>query len=80
VIVYPRREVVDAQGEAIRGALSRLGFGEVAGVRAGKSFDIELELEDRDRASQLAEEMCDKLLVNRLVEELEIHLLEEDDA
>ena len=38
VTVYPRREILDPQGKAIRTALQRVGFAEVVEVRAGKSF------------------------------------------
>ena len=43
VTVYPRREILDPQGKAIGDALSRLGFQGVVSVRAGKSFEIELD-------------------------------------
>lgn len=46
VTVYPRREILDPQGKAIREALTRLGFAEVLDVRAGKSFEIELATTD----------------------------------
>ncbi len=36
VTVYPRKEILDPQGKAIRGALERIGFPEVREVRAGK--------------------------------------------
>ena len=42
VTVYPRREILDPQGKAIRDALSRVGFAGVDDVRAGKSFEISL--------------------------------------
>jgi phosphoribosylformylglycinamidine (FGAM) synthase PurS component len=35
-------EIHDPQGEAIASACRRLGFGQVAGVRQGKRFEIEL--------------------------------------
>ena len=44
VTVYPRREILDPQGKAIRDALSRVGFPGVDDVRAGKSFEISLGL------------------------------------
>ena len=42
VTVYPRREILDPQGKAIRDALARVGFAGVDDVRAGKSFEIRL--------------------------------------
>lgn len=74
VTVYPRREILDPQGKAIRDALERLGFAGVADVRAGKSFEIELSGEDPEAAGALVEEMCRKLLANPVVEDFTIDL------
>jgi len=74
VTVYPRREILDPQGKAIQSALARVGFAEVVEVRAGKSFDIELGVDDPERAGELLRQMCEKLLANTVVEEYEIAL------
>lgn len=74
VTVYPRREILDPQGKAIRDALARIGFEGVDAVRAGKSFEIDLEADDPKVARELLEEMCKKLLANPVVEDYEIAL------
>ena len=71
VTVYPRREILDPQGKAIRDALSRVGFAGVEDVRQGKL--IELELAD-GTGSEAIEEMCRKLLANTVIENYEIEL------
>lgn len=76
VTVYPRREVLDPQGKAIHSALERLGFEGVEDVRAGKSFEIDLEGEDRDAARAELEKMCESLLANTVVEDYSIELPE----
>lgn len=77
VIVSPRREILDPQGKAIRSALERIGFAAVCDVRAGKSFDIELEgVEDAEAARAALRQMCERLLVNPVVEDFEIVLLD----
>ena len=75
VTVYPRREILDPQGKAIRGALARAGFAEVEQVRAGKCFEIDLGLDDPARAEARLREMSAKLLANTVVEDYEIELL-----
>jgi phosphoribosylformylglycinamidine synthase len=75
VTVYPRREILDPQGKAIQGALARLGFPEVAEVRAGKSFEIDLGADDPQQAGERLALMCEKLLANTVVEEYEIVVL-----
>ena len=74
VTVYPRREILDPQGKAIREALGRIGFEGVEDVRAGKSFEIELATDDRGSAGELLDQMCRKLLVNPVVEDYRIDL------
>ena len=76
--VYPRREILDPQGKAIRDALARVGFEGVLEVRAGKSFEIQLGLEDRDLALRQLREMCQKLLANAVVEDYAVEILNGD--
>ena len=75
VTVYPRKEILDPQGKAIRGALDRIGFPEVLEVRAGKSFEIDLGVDDAAQASERLAAMCEKLLANTVVEEYQIEVL-----
>ncbi len=75
VTVYPRREILDPQGKAIQSALARIGFKEVREVRAGKSFDIDLGVDDPQQAGDLLGAMCEKLLANTVVEDYEVEVL-----
>jgi phosphoribosylformylglycinamidine synthase len=76
VVVYPRREVLDPQGKAIRDALERIGFPGVREVRAGKSFEIDLGAADAEGAGEALRQMCEKLLANTVVEDYGIEILE----
>jgi phosphoribosylformylglycinamidine synthase len=80
VTVYPRKEILDPQGKAIRGALERSGFTEVREVRAGKSFEIDFGVDDAQAAGEKLAAMCEKLLANTVVEEYRIELLGGDPA
>ena len=78
VTVYPRREILDPQGKAIRDALSRVGFAGVDDVRAGKSFEISLAGTDPAAAEKQLRDMCEKLLANTVVEDYAVELLGSD--
>lgn len=68
--VMLKPEIHDPQGEAIASACRRLGFGQVAGVRQGKRFEIELaEPVTQDRIAELAGE----LLANPVIEEFSVY-------
>lgn len=75
VTVYPRREILDPQGKAIRQALERGGFAEVREVRAGKSFELDLGAVDAAAVADRVAAMCEQLLANTVVEEYAIELV-----
>jgi phosphoribosylformylglycinamidine synthase len=76
VTVYPRKEILDPQGKAIASALAGLGFDDVASVRAGKSFEIELATADPAVAGERLDAMCRKLLANPVVEDYAVEVLD----
>jgi phosphoribosylformylglycinamidine synthase subunit PurS len=71
VTVMPKSGVLDPQGQAVAGALARMGFGGVGEVRIGKR--IELTVDGDDPAGQ-AREMCEKLLANALIEDYRVEV------
>ena len=66
VTVMPKAEILDPQGQAIVGALGRLGHGGVSDVRQGKRF--ELEVDDTVTDDELAE-IAESLLANTVIED-----------
>ncbi len=75
VYVTFKAGVLDPQGEAVRGALSSLGFKGVNDVRVGKF--IEIELEDTDDILAELERMCQDLLANPVIEDYRIEIANE---
>ena len=69
VDVMPKAEILDPQGQAIVGALGRLGYQGVSDVRQGKRF--ELEVDDSVTDEQLAE-IAESLLANTVIEDWSI--------
>lgn len=68
VAVVPKAGVNDPEGEAILGGLSSLGFGEVAAVRAGRLYVLELMAADAAEATDRATRMADQLLANPVIQ------------
>ena len=71
VDVVLKPEISDPQGQAVLGALGRLGHDGVRSVRQGKHFVLEVEgTPDRAELQQIAE----TLLANPVIEDVELHL------
>lgn len=70
VDVMPKPEILDPQGKAIAGALSRLGFTGFAGIRQGRRFELTVEGEMTEAALNQAREAAQTLLVNPVIEDI----------
>ena len=66
--------VLDPQGRAIKNALNSIGFDGISEVRQGKYIEIVLEDISSAGAEEKVREMCDKLLVNTVIEKYEVEL------
>jgi phosphoribosylformylglycinamidine synthase len=71
VLVRPKDGILDPQGEAIRQALTTLGY-PASSVRAGRLFDVELDVGDPAEAERIAGEAADRVLANGLIEGYEV--------
>ena len=70
-----RPSILDPQGKAVAHALQGLGFNEVEGARQGKVIEMNLAETDEAAARAKAEEMCEKLLANPVMENYSIEIL-----
>jgi phosphoribosylformylglycinamidine synthase PurS subunit len=73
VEVVLKPEIHDPQGEAIAGACRRLGFGQVAGVRQGKRFEVELNGPADEEALAQVTKLAAELLANPVLEDFSLH-------
>ena len=71
VLVRPKEGILDPQGEAIRQALTTLGY-PASSVRAGRVFDVELDVPDAAEAERVGREAADRVLANGLIEGYEV--------
>jgi phosphoribosylformylglycinamidine synthase subunit PurS len=79
VDVMPKPEILDPQGKAVTGALTRLGFAGVS-VRQGKRFELEIEGELTDERLAEVHRAAETLLANPVIETYAVHAeIEPDD-
>lgn len=75
VTVMLKQGVLDPQGEAVRHALTTLGFSGVSGVRQGKLIELDLAAADAATAETEVKAMCEKLLANTVIESYRVEIL-----
>lgn len=74
--IMPKKGVLDPQGEAVKGALHSLNYGNVHDVRIGKFLRIVLEGDNQETIEKTVKEMCEKLLANMIIEEYDFSIKE----
>jgi phosphoribosylformylglycinamidine synthase subunit PurS len=74
VDVMLKPEILDPQGQAVHGALRRLGFDSVTGVRQGKRFEIDVDGPVDDALVSRAQEMAATLLANLVIEDYSVRV------
>ncbi|CCO09225.1 phosphoribosylformylglycinamidine synthase subunit PurS [Desulforamulus hydrothermalis] len=76
IYVTLRKSVLDPQGSVVRKSLFALGYHNVSEVRIGRYMVVDLEAADRAAAEKQVRDMCDKLLVNPVIEDYTFELVE----
>ena len=71
-IITLKKDVLDPQGKVIHQALDGMGYKNVEEVRQGKYFEIDVKESDPNKAKEIVEEMCEKLLANLVIENYKI--------
>ena len=74
VFVTLKPSVFDPQGHTIVEALQSLGYGQVADVRQGKFFEMDLDVANQAAAEKLASEVADRVLANPVIESFRVEL------
>ena len=70
VDVMPKAELLDPQGKAVAGALSRLGKSEISGVRIGKRFELEVDGEVDAKLLDEVRQIAEDMLSNQVIEDV----------
>ena len=75
VTVTLKRDVLDPQGKVVQNTLLNLGMNNLKNIRQGKYFELEIDENDQKKAEEKVNEMCEKLLVNLIIEDFKINKL-----
>lgn len=69
-----RTSILDPQGKATQHALHNLGYGTIDRVRMGKYIEMWIDEADAASATRIAQEACEKLLANEVMEDFTVTL------
>ena len=72
VTVTLKKDVLDPQGKVVKNTLADLGMNNIKSIRQGKFFEIEIDENNQTLAEKKIKEMCEKLLVNMIIEDYKI--------
>ena len=67
-----KKDVLDPQGKVIQQTLQNMGMDTLKNLRQGKYFEVEINENNEQKAKNKIEDMCNKLLVNLIIEDFEI--------
>lgn len=74
--VMPLKALLDPQGKAVTNTLHNIGYITVADVRIGKHISLEIEAKDENEAAQKINDVCNKVLINPIMEGFEYEIKE----
>ncbi len=72
VTVTLKKDVLDPQGKVVENTLISMGMDNIESVRQGKFFEIEVNENDQQKAEKKVNDMCERLLVNLIIEDYKI--------
>ena len=75
VTVTLKKDVLDPQGKVVLNTLINLGMNSLKNIRQGKFFEIDIETKDQLEGEKKVKEVCEKLLVNLIIEDYKINKL-----
>ena len=73
VTVTLKKDVLDPQGKVVQNTLANLGMNNLRNIRQGKFFEIDVDETDLNKAEMTVKDMCEKLLVNLIIEDYKIN-------
>ena len=69
--------VLDPEGQAIDNTLKNLGFNNFNNIRTGKQITLNIDETDENEVLKEADKMCQKLLVNTVIENYHINIIKD---
>jgi phosphoribosylformylglycinamidine synthase subunit PurS len=72
--IMPMEELLDPQGKVVTNSLHNLGLDQISNVRIGKHINLFVEAENEEKANEMVNNACKKLLANMIMERYSFRL------
>lgn len=72
--VMPLRALLDPQGKAVNQTLNNINFKNIENVRIGKHISLEIDADNKNKAEEIIDEICKKVLSNPVMEYYEFKI------
>ncbi len=77
IYISYKEGILDPQGQTVNHALDAIGIKKIHSVRMGKYIEMEFNGISKDKAGEIADESCRKLLANPNTETYSFEIVEE---
>ena len=74
--IMPLKTLLDPQGKAVSASMKNIGLSEIQNVRIGKHITLQIDAENKERATAKVDEACKKMLCNQIMESFNFTLKE----
>jgi len=74
IVVTLKKGVSDPQGLTVQNALKTMKYEGIEDVRIGKYIEVALKAKSEDQANKEVQEICERLLVNPIIEQYQYAL------
>ncbi len=75
IYITLKKSVLDPQGKAVETAITNLGISGIDNVRQGKFIELNLDTSDKDEATNLVKQACEKILCNTVIEDYSFNII-----
>ena len=72
-----RKNILDPQGKTIEHSLKSMGYDSILDTRIGKFIELKVEADSPEKAKQITDDACKKLLANPVMEDYEFEITEQ---
>ena len=76
IYISYKKGILDPQGKTVNHALDAIGIKKIDSVRMGKYIEMEFNIRSKDKAAEITDESCRKLLANPNTETYTFEIVE----